>query len=250
MAEGICSVPECQSSGLLRRGKCYKHYWEEHGAERDKCSASECSRNASRRGLCGRHYQQWRVSTAEPCSVEGCSRGATGRGYCSSHLRRLSKYGDPEGLAERMCCAWDGCEREITVVRSRSGLCSYHNTRVWKKANPESVNASNRQYNRENADAANAWRKKWLDAHPEKRSEYAQVRHARKLSQFVEYVSRNAVFERDGGICGICHEAADPANWHLDHVMPLARGGEHSYANVQVAHPFCNISKGAKIPPE
>jgi 5-methylcytosine-specific restriction endonuclease McrA len=39
----------------------------------------------------------------------------------------------------------------------------------------------------------------------------------------------------------------DPANWHLDHVVPLSRGGEHSYANVQVAHPFCNLSKGPRL---
>jgi 5-methylcytosine-specific restriction endonuclease McrA len=33
--------------------------------------------------------------------------------------------------------------------------------------------------------------------------------------------------------------------FHVDHKVPLARGGEHSYENVQPAHPFCNGSKGS-----
>jgi hypothetical protein len=72
---------------------------------------------------------------------------------------------------------------------------------------------------------------------------YKAVRRARKRNQFVENVYRSKVFKRDAGICGICHEAVDPLDWHLDHVRPLARGGEHSYANTQVSHPVCNQRK-------
>jgi 5-methylcytosine-specific restriction endonuclease McrA len=83
--------------------------------------------------------------------------------------------------------------------------------------------------------------------HPEKRAIFDARKHAkRKAAPIVEDVDRFFVWERDGGVCGICGEFADPAAWHLDHIVPLARGGEHSYANVQVSHPFCNDSKGAK----
>lgn len=68
------------------------------------------------------------------------------------------------------------------------------------------------------------------------------------MATFVERVERSVVWERDGGICGICGEAADAADWHMDHVKPLARGGEHSYANVQVSHPRCNRQKGSRSP--
>lgn len=74
----------------------------------------------------------------------------------------------------------------------------------------------------------------------------AAARRARKRSVFVERVFRSVVWQRDEGVCGICGLAADPVDWHLDHVIALARGGEHSYANTQVSHPFCNLSKGAQ----
>jgi 5-methylcytosine-specific restriction endonuclease McrA len=79
----------------------------------------------------------------------------------------------------------------------------------------------------------------------ETRAMHKAVRRARKRNQFVEKVYRSKVFRRDAGICGICREAVDPLDWHLDHVRPLARGGEHSYANTQVAHPSCNHRKSA-----
>lgn len=68
----------------------------------------------------------------------------------------------------------------------------------------------------------------------------------KKALVIVEHVDRRIVFERDEGVCGICNSAVDPADWHLDHVVAIARGGEHSYANTQVSHPLCNRRKGAR----
>lgn len=76
----------------------------------------------------------------------------------------------------------------------------------------------------------------------------SQSRRARKNGAFVEQVDPAVVFERDRGICGICTKPIDPPDkWHVDHVVPLAKGGAHSYHNTQPAHAFCNISKGAKL---
>lgn len=73
-------------------------------------------------------------------------------------------------------------------------------------------------------------------------------RRARKDVVFVEYVDPLVVFERDGGICQICNQPIGDAKWHIDHVIPLARHGEHSYANTQLSHAGCNLSKGTKLP--
>jgi 5-methylcytosine-specific restriction endonuclease McrA len=34
----------------------------------------------------------------------------------------------------------------------------------------------------------------------------------------------------------------------MDHIMPLARGGKHSPANIQLLCPPCNLRKSAKHP--
>lgn len=75
-------------------------------------------------------------------------------------------------------------------------------------------------------------------------------RRARLKGAFVEDVDRDAIFQRDGGKCGICGEAIltdvghlHPLSFHVDHVIPLALGGEHSMANCQAAHRQCNVRK-------
>jgi 5-methylcytosine-specific restriction endonuclease McrA len=73
---------------------------------------------------------------------------------------------------------------------------------------------------------------------------------ARRHGGEYQPVDRVAVFDRDGWICGLCGEPVDKSlEWpdamsvSLDHVVPLSRGGDHSYANVQCAHLGCNQRK-------
>jgi 5-methylcytosine-specific restriction endonuclease McrA len=75
-------------------------------------------------------------------------------------------------------------------------------------------------------------------------------RRARKTEAFLERVFRQKVYERDNWCCQLCGEPTartfdqdDPLSPVLDHVIPLARGGEHSYANIQLAHFICNSVK-------
>lgn len=86
----------------------------------------------------------------------------------------------------------------------------------------------------------------YFRSHPDLWARAAIKRRGRMGAALVETVQRVVVWERDKGVCGICGRPADAASWHLDHIVPLSRGGPHSYANTQVSHPFCNLSKGAR----
>lgn len=71
------------------------------------------------------------------------------------------------------------------------------------------------------------------------------AREARKRAVYVEDVHRDVVWERDRGLCYLCGHPADPARWDLEHIHPIAHGGEHSYLNTAVSHPLCNQQKGS-----
>lgn len=80
---------------------------------------------------------------------------------------------------------------------------------------------------------------------------------ARKLDAFVEAVDKTVVWERDAGRCYLDGPRClgvmplyPLSGWHLEHVIPLSRGGQHSYANTAVACPPCNQSKSGKTPDE
>lgn len=147
--------------------------------------------------------------------------------------------------------------------------CTRLNNRAWRAANPGAHRRHYAAYEMtaeqcsQRDDRAKAWRaanperkrrnaERWLAANPEKAREIARkrtaTRKARKLGAFVEVVVELVVLERADGICGICGEDVDPLAFEVDHVIPLARGGEHSYANTQPAHRLCNRRKWARLP--
>ena len=67
-------------------------------------------------------------------------------------------------------------------------------------------------------------------------------------------VNLKKLIQRDGLKCAICGGECDPndrgwSQWvgpmspSLDHIIPLAKGGGHTWDNVQVAHMICNSRK-------
>ena len=98
-----------------------------------------------------------------------------------------------------------------------------------------------------NAAGMQAWvqthREDWNAGHRRRKA----MRRARRSAGFVESVDPLVVLELADGVCGICGEDVDPLDYHVDHVVPLALGGDHSYANTAPTHPRCNAQKGARM---
>lgn len=115
--------------------------------------------------------------------------------------------------------------------------------------------ASRRWYHRHKHRRAELMRrrtKSWRARNPAKARAQARrgakVRRARLMGAAVrEVVDPAVLWERDGGICGICGRPATADAFDVDHIIPLSKGGDHSYSNTQVSHPTCNRQKGNRI---
>jgi 5-methylcytosine-specific restriction endonuclease McrA len=121
----------------------------------------------------------------------------------------------------------------------------------WIENNPAHAEWK-RQYTAAHAVENLARVRAWKAANPERSAELHRRkqmnRSARKRgSGRYEPIDQLVVLERDDGVCGICGGDVDPMDYHVDHIIPLARGGEHTYANVQTTHPSCNVAKGARL---
>jgi uncharacterized Zn finger protein (UPF0148 family) len=95
----------------------------------------------------------------------------------------------------------------------------------------------------------------------EKRKE--TKRRLRLSSQMVDRdITLDMLYERDGGKCWLCGCQCDKDDYtkgdyfiagnnypSIDHVIPLAKGGEHSWENVRLAHRRCNSLKADSIAP-
>ncbi len=163
--------------------------------------------------------------------------------------------------------------RALDSLQSYCRPCSNTATLTWNKENPLRYKAYNkdwahinkskriravRKWQKNNPEIIKAWilknkekiadiKKRYRRNHPEKGNEWNSTRRARLLGLFVETVKKSVVWIRDKGICGICQQPADPNDWHLDHIIPLSKGGPHSYANTQVSHSHCNQVKWNKL---
>lgn len=66
--------------------------------------------------------------------------------------------------------------------------------------------------------------------------------------------TRAEIAARDGYRCGLCHRKVDmrlsglhPKGPTIDHIIPLSVSRDDRRTNVQLAHRFCNLSKGARV---
>jgi len=73
------------------------------------------------------------------------------------------------------------------------------------------------------------------------------IRRARRLPKWLE----RAVFHRDMGHCQLCGkdvtaEVFPHGKYHLDHLLPLSKGGTNDSTNFQLLCAECNLRKGSR----
>jgi 5-methylcytosine-specific restriction endonuclease McrA len=91
--------------------------------------------------------------------------------------------------------------------------------------------------------------KAWVDRNREHLYLYNRARRAmrrgmRKLVT-IQRIQELRVLQKNK--CVACHVSLNDG-YHVDHVMPVALGGDSSPHNLQLLCPTCNCSKGAKHP--
>jgi 5-methylcytosine-specific restriction endonuclease McrA len=69
-------------------------------------------------------------------------------------------------------------------------------------------------------------------------SRYVRIPYRRGAS-----LTRRAVLDRDGHLCGYCDARADT----IDHIVPRSRGGRNEWTNVVAACAKCNHRKGSRL---
>jgi hypothetical protein len=72
-----------------------------------------------------------------------------------------------------------------------------------------------------------------------------------------EPYTHGEIAQRDGWRCQLCRKPVnprkrfpDPMSASIDHIVPISQGGTDMRSNVQLAHLFCNMSKGNRAVPD
>lgn len=224
------------------------------------------------------------VANKDQINAERRARYASDSKHREEVLSRNTQYRD----VNREQINADARERYINDPDYREERLSSRRERYWR--DPESERTRVKEYTAENADRVKAYKEAYREEHREELSQkqldyyyanheeirertnernrtpemreklrpskryHAQIRRARKLNQMGTVSSdiEARLYEQQSGRCAGpgCGEALDEVEVHLDHVIPIARGGLHDDGNLQLLCAWCNQSKGPKLPHE
>lgn len=110
---------------------------------------------------------------------------------------------------------------------------------------------ASREASKEQRLAYNAYMATWHAAHPEHVKAHAHKRRARKAAAPGGHYTvshARALFISQLGRCKYCNIVL--AGYHIEHMMPLARGGSNGPENICLSCPRCNLRKGSRTAEE
>jgi 5-methylcytosine-specific restriction endonuclease McrA len=113
----------------------------------------------------------------------------------------------------------------------------------WYQENKQSKRSSNAAWFSDNPSKLNEYQKKYFQSHQDKWRLKGHRRRALKLGGGVYSITIEEVKSMMKRPCFYCGEESK----HIDHIVPLSRGGRHSIGNLIQACASCNLSKSNKF---
>ncbi len=172
------------------------------------------------------------------------------RKYRNSHVDKISEWKknyrieNREKLAEKDKRYREANLPEISIKRKEKYASDpekfLQQAKKWAENNVEKANANKRKWALRNQEKTSNAGKKWSAKNSEKRAEMKLRRRARIALNPVYEVSDEFLKRLYASPCVACGRKDKIT---ADHIIPVARGGEHSESNLQPLCGSCNSSK-------
>lgn len=215
-----------------------------------KCGSNEFYKSG-RCAKCAREYsKQYRANN--PDSVKDAQSRWEVR---NSDYRKAYRHEWRQQNSEHVA-AYESKYRADNAYRIRTREKLYRATNrkqvlVWSKnfriRHREKVAAWNVAYHLRNAAAIRNKVLRWQRENPDKCRVRNQNRRARQTEGKLSNGIVQKLFSLQRGKCPCCGKPLGN-NFHLDHIVPLAKGGPNIDSNVQLLRKQCNHQKSAKSP--
>ena len=216
------------------------------------------------------------------CTIEDCGNKVVARGWCNRHYLRWSHHGDPLGGGRDLKPSQDhndgtrtcnGCGDRLPLTdfdhdetaahgrRSQCSPCRGAKVKQWYQDNQERQLERARARQSRDGDKIRAGDMLRYERNREARIALATVHGHLRRSRLAEAVTERGISVKalraiHGDICPYCkvgmtflagrgHEYT-PGKATVEHIVPLSRGGDHTFANTMLCCWRCNIRKNAK----
>lgn len=244
----------------------------------------QCDSSVLARGLCVKHYnQQRRANQSNTCSVDACEASVASLGLCNAHYLRSRKHGDPLGGGKtprkpvdhadgtRTCndCGerlppseFPKDQRAPRGLKSWCKSCHVLREMARYKADPDTYRARVRDRRVRDGERIRAYDIARYERDKEKRIALAtDAVHARRARLAKTHVEKGITVQRlrelHGTCCCYCGVEMTwaravgrvfvPTKATIEHVVPISRGGAHSWENTRLACWSCNLRKNRRL---
>ena len=119
------------------------------------------------------------------------------------------------------------------------------NKRNWRLKHKDEINAVARKKYPMRADRYRANAKKWRLNNKQKHNTANRNREARKKNSLGQHTYEDILrlFVEQNGLCTYCGKKLELTDYHVDHNIPLAKGGSNGSENICLCCPPCNLHK-------
>lgn len=124
--------------------------------------------------------------------------------------------------------------------------------REYYQENSEIICERSKKYAASNRERLARASRAWVKRNPEKRIAIARQYRARRRAHEEGGISAGTLANWTAAQPKVCFYCGDtcPDDFHVDHFVPLSKGGPHVLTNLRIACAPCNLSKSARDPME
>lgn len=177
----------------------------------------------------------------------------------------------PEAVAARKKKAseaqkrWRAANKEKVAILAKA-YAQKNRAKITEKdrqrraADPERYKKQHQEYYQKHKERLLEQKREWIKKNPNHRSQVDRRRRARIANNGYEKYTEEDVIELYGSNCYLCdgpinleaERQTGRSGWeeglHIDHFIPISKGGPDTLANVRPTHGRCNLIKHVTLP--
>lgn len=134
----------------------------------------------------------------------------------------------------------DNCKKDKTSTYCKQ--CTVQKSKIWASKNKVRRVQIVTKWKNNNIEEYRQYHHEYRTSNLNKMSEKEARRRSKKRGNGVFIIKENELNNLYSNLCYICQSSPST---HLDHIIPLAKGGRHSIGNIAGACASCNLQKGA-----
>lgn len=241
----------CRTCGVF---KPYSDYYKDANGYKSYCK--ECKSKIAKK---------YRDEHAEEISEKKAQYRKENAEYLKEYFRRHAKENAERIKKYKKQWNEENMEKYLYYFRDRYESNKdeiLKQQRQYYQLNKEKVLEQNKRWKMKNIEKYKAYHKEYFKTYfntPEGRENYYKhlvKRRSKKHKVDFTPFQRNKLLERDNWTCQSCgckvhdrHKGSwnTPDKAHIDHIVPISKGGNSEPSNLQVLCRTCNLSKGDNV---